>query len=153
MSDGREQELLALLAKPVKLFSSNVPIAEDRSINYAHKEIKKLLDDSCSYYDLSRTHSTFYLSSELISGVRTDVWYDTGGVKIPCFSGVYVLGAEEGSSLMVGDVPNLLAPGDLYLWEAGKRLRYSHENTIMLGFNIVPKSMLKNQDLSRWVEI
>jgi len=153
MSNGREQEILNLLAKPVKIFSSNVPIPEDHSSNYAHRELKKLLDDSCSFYELSRSHSTFYLSSELISGVRTDVWYDTGGVRIPCFSGVYVLGAEEGSSLMVGDVPNLLAPGDLYLWEAGKRLRYSHENTIMLGFNIVPKSMLKNQDLSRWSEI
>jgi hypothetical protein len=151
MSNGREQEVLELLAKPVKVFSSNVPISKDRSQVY--KEIKKLLEDSCAFYELSRTHLTFYSSSELISGVRTDVWYDTGGVRIPCFSGVYVLGAEEGSYVMVEDVPNLLAPGDLYLWEAGKRLRYSHENTIMLGFNIAPKSMLKNQDLSMWSEI
>jgi hypothetical protein len=151
MSNGREQEVLELLAKPVKVFSSNVPISKDRSQVY--KEIKKLLEDSCAFYELSRTHLTFYSSSELISGVRTDVWYDTGGVRIPCFSGVYILESEEGSSLMVGDVSNLLAPGDLYLWEAGKRLRYSHENTIMLGFSIAPKSMLKNQDLSRWSEI
>jgi hypothetical protein len=153
MSRGKEQELLELLAKPVKVFSSNVPIAEDRSINYAHREIKKLLDDSCSYYELSRTHSTFYTSSELISGVRTDVWYDTGGVRIPCFSGVYVLEAEEGSSIIIGGVPNLLAPGDLYLWEAGKKITYSHEKIVMLGFNIAPKSMLKNQDLNMWSEI
>jgi hypothetical protein len=151
MSNGREQEILELLAKPVKVFSSNVPISEDYS--YVYKEIKKLLEDSCNFYELSRTHLDFYLSSESISGVRTDVWYDTGGVRIPCFSGVYVLGAEEDSYLMVGDVANLLAPGDLYLWEAGKRLRYSHENTIMLGFNIVPKYMLKNQDLGLWSEI
>lgn len=153
MSNGREQELLDLLAKPVKIFSSNVPIPEDHSINYAHRELKKLLDDSCSYYDLSRTHSTFYLSSELISGVQTDVWYDTGGVRIPCFSGIYVLEAEEGSSITVGGVSNLLAPGDIYLWEAGKKITYSHEKTIMLGFNIAPKSMIKNQDLSMWSEI
>jgi hypothetical protein len=151
MSNGREQEILDLLAKPVKVFSSNVPISEDQS--YVHKEIKKLLEDSCNFYELSRTHLDFYISSESISGVRTDVWYDTGGVRIPCFSGVYILGAKEGSSLMVGEVANLLAPGDLYLWEAGKRLRYSHENTIMLGFSIVPKSMLKNQDLGRWSEL
>jgi hypothetical protein len=151
MSNGREQEILDLLAKPVKIFSSNVPISEDRF--HVYKEIKKLLDDSCVFYELSRTHLTFYRSSELISGVRTDVWYDTGGVRIPCFSGVYILGAEEGSSLMVGDVSSLLAPGDLYLWEAGKRLRYSHENTIMLGFSLVPKYMLNNQDLSLWSEI
>jgi hypothetical protein len=150
---NNHERLLSVLTRPVKVFSSNVPIPEDHSINYAHRELKKLLDDSCSYYELSRTHSTFYASSELISGVRTDVWYDTGGVRIPCFSGVYVLGAEEGSFITVGGVSNLLAPGDLYLWESGKRITYSHENTIMLGFNIVPKSMLKNQDLSRWVEI
>lgn len=151
MSNGREQEILELLAKPVKIFSSNVPTSEDRP--HVDKEIKKLLDDACTFYELSQTHLTFYLSSELINGVRTDVWYDTAGVRIPCFSGVYVLMAEEGSSLMVGDVPNLLAPGDLYLWEAGKRLRYSHENTSMLGFSVVPKYMLNNQDLSRWSEI
>jgi hypothetical protein len=80
---SKEQILLNVLTKPVKVFSSNVPFTEEPTINYAHREIKKLLDDSCSYYDLSRTHSTFYLSSELISGVRTDVWYDTGGVRIP----------------------------------------------------------------------
>ena len=151
MSNGREQEILELLAKPVKVFSSNVPISKDRS--YVYKEIKKLLDDSCVFYELSQVHLTFYLSSESISKVRTDVWYDTGGVRIPCFSGVYILEAEEGSSLMVGEVANLLAPGDLYLWEAGKRLRYSHENTIMLGFSLVPKYMLNNQDLSLWSEI
>jgi hypothetical protein len=50
-------------------------------------------------------------------------------------------------------VPNLLAAGDIYLWEAGKKITYSHENTVMIGFNIAPKSMLKNQDLSRWSEI
>ena len=150
---NKHERLLSVLTKPVKIFSSNVPIAKDMSINYAHREIKKLLEDSCSYYDLSRTHSSFYLSSELISRVRTDVWYDTGGVRIPCFSGVYVLESEEGSFITVGGVSNLLAPGDLYLWEAGKKITYSHEKTVMLGLNIVPKSMLKNQDLSRWVEI
>ena len=151
MSNGREQEILELLAKPVKIFSSNVPVSDDHSDMY--KELKKLLEDSCNFYELSTAHLTFYVSSELINGVRTDVWYDTAGVRIPCFSGAYVLAAEEGSSLMVGDVPNLLAPGDLYLWEAGKRLRYSNENTTMLGLNIVPKYMLKNQDLNRWSEI
>ena len=151
MSNGREQEILDLLAKPVKVFSSHVPISKDRP--HVYKEIKKLLEDSCNFYELSRTHVSFYRSSELINGVRTDVWYDTGGVRIPCFSGVYILEAEKGSSLMVGDVANLLAPGDLYLWEAGKRLRYSHENTIMLGFSLVPKYMLNNQDLSLWSEI
>jgi hypothetical protein len=150
---SKEQILLNVLTKPVKVFSSNVPFTTAPTINYAHREIKKLLDDSCSYYDLSRTHSTFYLSSELISVVRTDVWYDTGGVRIPCFSGVYVLESEEGSFITVGGVSNLLAPGDLYLWEAGKKITYSHEKTVMLGFNIAPKSMLKNQDLSMWSEI
>jgi hypothetical protein len=150
---NKHQLLLDVLTKPVKVFSSNVPIVEEMSINYAHKEIKKLLDDSCSYYELSRSHSTFYLSSELIKGVRTDVWYDTGGVRIPCFSGVYVLEAEESSFITVGGVSNLLAPGDLYLWEAGKKITYSHEKTVMLGFNTAPKSMLKNQDLSMWSEI
>jgi hypothetical protein len=150
---NKHQLLLDVLTKPVKVFSSNVPIEGELSINYAHREIKKLLEDSCSYYELSLTHSTFYLSSELISKVRTDVWYDTGGVRIPCFSGVYVLKSEEGSFITVGGVSNLLAPGDLYLWEAGKKITYSHEKTAMLGFNIVPKSMLKNQDLSTWSEI
>jgi len=150
---NKHQLLLDLLTKPVKVFSSNVPIAEEMSINYAHREIKKLLEDSCSYYELSRTHSTFYLSSKFIYRVRTDVWYDTGGVRIPCFSGVVVLEAEEGSFITVSGVSNLLAAGDIYLWEAGKKVTYSHENTFMLGFNIAPKSMLKNQDLSRWSEI
>jgi hypothetical protein len=150
---SKEQLLLNVLTKPVKIFSSNVPFTTAPTINYAHREIKKLLDDSCSYYDLSRTHSTFYLSSELIKSVRTDVWYDTGGVRIPCFSGVYVLESEEGSFITVGGVSNLLASGDLYLWEAGKKITYSHEKTVMLGFNIAPKSMLKNQDLSMWSEI
>lgn len=150
---SKEQILLNVLTKPVKVFSSNVPFTNVPTINYAHREIKKLLEDSCSYYELSRTHSTFYLSSELISGVRTDVWYDTGGVRIPCFSGVYILESEASSFITVGGVPNLLAPGDIYLWEAGKKITYSHEKTVMLGFNIAPKSMLKNQDLSMWSEI
>jgi hypothetical protein len=153
MSRGEEQVLLSLLTKPVKVFSSNVPIDGEPSINYAHREIKKLLEDSCSYYELSRTHSTFYLSSEFINGVRTDVWYDTGGVRIPCFSGVFILTAEEGSFITVGGVSNLLAAGNIYLWEAGKKITYSHKNTFMIGFNIAPKSMLKNQDLSMWSEI
>jgi hypothetical protein len=150
---NNQELLLSVLTKPVKIFSSNVPIVEDMSINYAHREIKKLLDDSCSYYELSRSHSTFYLSYELIGVVRTDVWYDTGGVRIPCFSGVVVLEAEEGSFMTVGGVSNFLAAGDIYLWEAGKKITYSHEKTVMLGFNIAPKSMLKNQDLSMWSEI
>ena len=151
MSNGREQEILELLSKPVKVFSSHVPISKDRS--YVYKEIKKLLDDSCVFYELSQVHLTFYLSSESISKVRTDVWYDTGGVRIPCFSGVVVLEAEEGSFITVGGVSNLLSAGDIYLWEAGKKITYSHENTVMLGFNIAPKSMLKNQDLNMWSEI
>jgi hypothetical protein len=151
---NNHERLLSVLTKPVNVSSRQMyPLLKSPTLNYAHREIKNLLDDSCSYYDLSRTHSTFYLSSELISGVRTDVWYDTGGVRIPCFSGVYVLEAEEGSFITVGGVSNLLAPGDLYLWEAGKRITYSHEKTVMLGFNIAPKSMLKNQDLSMWSEI
>jgi hypothetical protein len=150
---NKHQLLLDVLTKPVKVFSSNVPIVEEMSINYAHREIKKLLEDSCSYYELSRTHSTFYLSSEFIYRVRTDVWYDTGGVRVPCFSGVVVLEAEEGSFITVGGVSNLLAARDIYLWEAGKKITYSHENTFMLGLNIAPKSMLKNQDLSMWSEI
>jgi hypothetical protein len=66
---------------------------------------------------------------------------------------VVIISAEEGSFITVGGVSNLLSAGDIYLWEAGKKITYSHEKTVMLGFNIAPKSMLKNQDLSMWSEI
>lgn len=148
MSRGEEHLLLNVLAKPVKVFSSKVT-----DPNYAHKEFKSLIEDACSYYSLSRTHLTFYISSESISGVRTDVWYDTGGVSIPCFYGVLVLEAEPGSTMNVGGVDLPLIVNSLYLWESGKKIRYSHEKTAMLGFNIVPKSMLKNQDPARWQEL
>lgn len=145
---SKEQLLIQALSKPVKIFTSKTT----DSI-YAHKEFKNLLEEACSHYSLSRSHLTFYISSEIVSGVRTDVWYDTGGVSVPCFYGIMVIEAEPNSTINVGGVDLPLIVNSLYLWESGKRIRYSHEKTAMLGFNIVPKSMLKNQDPARWQEL
>lgn len=145
---SKEQLLIQALSKPVKIFTSKTT----DSI-YAHREFKSLLEEACSYYSLSRSHLTFYISSEKINGVRTDVWYDTGGVSVPCFYGIMVIEAEPNSTINVGGVDLPLIVNSLYLWESGKKIRYSHEKTAMLGFNIVPKSMLKNQDPARWQEL
>jgi len=145
---SKEQILIQALSKPIKIFSSKTT----DSI-YAHRDLKTLLEEACRYYNLSRSHLTFYISSEIIKKVRTDVWYDTGGVSIPCFYGIMVIEAEPDSTINVGGVDLPLIVNSLYLWESGKRIRYSHENTAMLGFNIVPKSMLKSQDPVRWQEL
>jgi hypothetical protein len=149
---NNEQILLGVESKPLEIFSSSVP-PKAININYALKEIKELLHDSCSYYELSRTHSTFYLSAELISQVKTDVWYDTGGIRIPVFSGIWVLSNTLGAHITVGNKSFPIVQGDLHMWETGKRITYSHENTVMLGFNIVTPSLLKNQDLSQWISL
>lgn len=150
---NKEQILFDAIAKPIKVFYSDVPATGSSELNYVHKEILFLLDEACSYYGLSKNHLTFYLSHEHITDVRTDVWYDTGGVRVPCFSGLYVLDAEENAQALIDTTICRLYPGAIYLWEAGKQIRYSHENTAMLGFNVAPTSMLKNQDMTLWKEL
>lgn len=150
---SKEQILLNVRSKPTKMFYSDLLPTGSTDINYAHKEILFLLEEACRYYDLSRKHLTFYVSHEQITSVRTDVWYDTGGVKIPCFYGVYVLSSEDGAHMLVDNVICKIYPGALYLWESGKRITYSHEDIAMLGFNVVPKAMIKNQDMDLWTEL
>jgi hypothetical protein len=132
--------------------SKNYFGAYNRNINKALQVIKGLLIDALSYYDLS-SKVGYYLSSDYSDSVRTDVWYDMGGVSVPCFSGVYFIESSEESTTSVNGDKYFTPKGTILLFEAGKRIVYGEENIKILTFSIAPIPLLEKQYPQKWLPL
>jgi len=114
--------------------------------------IRGLLIEALPYYDLS-SKSGYYLSSDYSDNVRTDVWYDMGGVSVPCFSGVYFIESSEESITSVNGDKYSTPKGTILLFEAGKRIIYGEENVKILTFSIAPIPLLEKQYPQKWLPL
>jgi len=132
--------------------SKNYFGAYNRNINKALQVIRGLLIEALSYYDLS-SKSGYYLSSDYSDNVRTDVWYDMGGVSVPCFSGVYFIKSSEESITAVNGDKYATPKGTILLFEAGKHIVYGETDLKLLTFSIAPIAMLERQYPQKWIPI
>lgn len=115
-------------------------------------EIKKVLVEACRVYEINIEKSRYYISSEYIDGVNTKAWYDFGGIRIPCFSGIVYLGKDI-YDMQVGKESCSLKEGDILLFEAGHKITYSSESFNMISFSIAPLSLLEGQYPQKWIPI
>jgi hypothetical protein len=85
--------------------------------------------------------------------VSTEYWYDTGGIRIPCFSGMAFLDDVDNMEITIGDTKVTVSSGDFILFEAGHKIVYSKSNTNMISFNIAPLDMLSGQYPQKWIPV
>lgn len=134
------------------LDSKNYLGAYNSNINKVLKSIRELLLEALDYYELSSKEG-YYISSEYVDDIRTDVWYDMGGMRIPCFSGVYFIESAENSTLKINNEIFKTPPGSILLFEAGKRVVYSDSNIKVLTFSVAPIPLLEKQYPQKWIPI
>lgn len=113
-------------------------------------EIKKVLAEACRVYDINIEKSRYYISSEHVSKVNSSAWYDFGGIRIPCFSGMVILDGE-GQEINVGKESLVVKNGDIMLFEAGHKITYGSESINMISFSIAPLSLLEGQYPQKWI--
>jgi len=132
--------------------SKNVLGIYNSSIYDILLEIKKMLSEACRVYDINIEKSRYYISSEYISGVKSDAWYDFGGIRIPCFSGMVILDGEL-QKIQIGKESIDVKAGDMLLFEAGHKIVYGSESLNMISFSIAPLSLLQGQYPQKWIPI
>lgn len=132
--------------------SKNYLGAYNKQINRALQIIRGLLTEALNYYELS-SKVGYYISSDYVEGVRTDVWYDMGGTRVPCFSGVYFIDSLDSSATTINGISYPTPKGTILLFEAGKRIVYGEENVKLLTFSIAPIAMLEKQYPQKWIPI
>jgi hypothetical protein len=133
-------------------YSKNYLGAYNKQINQAFQVIRGLLTEALKYYELS-SKAGYYISSDYVDDVRTDVWYDMGGTRVPCFSGIYFLESSEDSTTSINGVSYQTPSGTILLFEAGKKIIYGEESIKLLTFNIAPVPMLERQYPQKWIPI
>jgi hypothetical protein len=134
------------------LDSKNYFGAYNNNINKALQSIKELLLKALEYYELSSKEG-YYISSEYTDDIRTDVWYDMGGTRIPCFSGIYFIDSDQDSTIKINNETFKTPSGAILLFEAGKKVVYSNNNIKILTFSIAPIPMLEKQYPQKWIPI
>ena len=143
-------------------FLGNAPVEDPNSKNYLgayNKQINRvlqiirgLLTEALNYYELS-SKVGYYISSDYVKGVRTDVWYDMGGTRVPCFSGVYFIDSLDSSDTTINGTSYPTPKGTILLFEAGKRIVYGEADVKLLTFSISPIAMLEKQYPQKWIPI
>lgn len=141
---------------------SNDLIIDDRTKNYFTmyneqllsilKKNKLLLKNACEHYDVNYDKTAYHISSEYRDSLLDSAWYDAGGVKVPSFTSLCVLEAEENSSITIDDNKTEVKPGLILFFESGRKIRYS-KNMKILSCNIAPMSMLQFQYPQKWIPI
>lgn len=132
--------------------SKNVLGIYNSSIYDILLEIKRMLSEACKVYDINLEKSRYYISSEHISSVNNNAWYDFGGIRIPCFSGMVILDAKD-QQINVGKETVFVNSGDILLFEAGHKITYGSESFNMISFSIAPLSLLGGQYPQKWIPI
>lgn len=132
--------------------SNNVMSIYNTTIHNLLIKIKELLIESCNKYEINVDKTKFYLSSEYIDGVDSNAWYDTGGVRAPCFSGIIVLDCSSGI-LKIGKEKINVSKGDIVLFESGHRITYEDNSIKIISFVLSPISLLDGQYPQKWIPI
>ncbi len=132
--------------------SKNILGIYDSNMYTILMKIKKLLIEACNKYEINIEKSKYYISSEHESYQLKDAWYDFGGIRIPCFSGMVFL-KTDGSKITVGNESIIPSEGDILLFEAGHKITYGSESFNMISFSIAPLSMLVGQYPQKWIPI
>lgn len=132
--------------------SKNVFSIYNENIHSAFLSIKDLLDQACSNFEINIKKSKYYLSADYALKLRTDAWYDFGGIRKPCFSGIMLIDNNT-LGVKIDDTEIELNCGDIAVFEAGHKIRYNREDTKIIIFSIAPLSMLKGQYPQKWMLI
>jgi len=132
--------------------SKNYLGAYNKQINQALQVIRGLLFLALNYYELS-SKVGYYISSDYVEGVRTDVWYDMGGTRAPCFSGIYFIESLDSSTTTINGTSYSTPKGTILLFEAGKRIVYGEADVKLLTFSVAPIAMLERQYPQKWIPI
>ncbi len=148
---GKSSQLL----NSQKIFqkSSNHFGIYDKNIYSLLKSIRESLKSICYHYEINYARMFYYISSMYQKEVSTEYWYDTGGIRIPCFSGMAFLDDVDNMEITIGDTKVTVSSGDFILFEAGHKIVYSKSNTNMISFNIAPLDMLSGQYPQKWIPV
>lgn len=157
----REDRLIFISGTKAESVSSDL-IIDDRTKNYFTmynenllfilKKNKMLLKNACEHYDINCEKTSYHISSEYVDSPSDNAWYDAGGTKVPSFTSICVLEAEEKSSITIDGNKAEVSPGSILFFEAGRKIRYSKDIKI-LSCNIAPMSMLQFQYPQKWIPI
>jgi hypothetical protein len=141
--------------KKEKLFndSSNHFSLYNENIYKLALSIKEAVKEMCSHYDISYSRMSYFISSLYQEQVNSEYWYDTGGIRIPCFSGMAFLDNIESLKVKVGNSEVTVNSGDFIIFEAGHKITYSQNYTNMISFNIAPIAIIKGQYPEKWIPI
>jgi hypothetical protein len=157
----REDRLIFISGTKAENISNDL-IIDDRTKNYFAmynekllailKKNKTLLKNACEHYDINCEKTSYHISSEYIEPKLNNAWYDAGGTKVPSFTSLCVLEAEENSSIIIDNEKTEIKPGSILFFEAGRKIRYIG-NIKVLSCNIAPMSMLQFQYPQKWIPI
>jgi hypothetical protein len=125
----------------------------DKNIYSLLKAVIESLRSACSHYEINYERMFYFISSVYQKEVSSEYWYDTGGIRIPCFSGMAFLDGVDNLDITIGNTKVNVSSGDFILFEAGHRIVYSKNNTNMLSFNIAPLDMLSGQYPQKWIPV
>lgn len=123
----------------------------DKNTHSLLVKIKKMLKDACANHEINYDRMFYFISSYHQKNVSTEHWYDTGGIRIPCFSGIAFLDETDPLEVTIGDKRMSLSSGDVILFESGHKIIYEKSDVNMLSFNIAPLDMLKGQYPQKWI--
>jgi len=125
----------------------------DKNIYSLLKAVRESLRSACSHYEINYERMFYFISSVYQKEVSSEYWYDTGGIRIPCFSGMAFLDDVDNLEVTIGDTKVTVNSGDFILFEAGHKIVYNKNKTNMLSFSIAPLDMLSGQYPQKWIPV
>lgn len=132
---------------------SNIFSLYNKNINMLLNKIKQSLQEMCIYHEINYEKMYYYISSEYVESVDSTYWYDNGGIRIPCFSGIAILDDIDSLNIKIGKTEIDLGSGDFILFESGHKVVYGQNSVSMISFNIAPLEMLKGQYPKKWIPV
>lgn len=114
--------------------------------------IKKMLAELCKQYDINIEKNMYFISSEYENELLNNYIYDTGGIRIPCFSGYCFLNCKDDSYIKIENKKIEISNGSIILFESGHKIKFNNVESA-ISFNISPISMLAGQYPQKWMPV
>lgn len=134
----------------------------DLSFNYlqiynknVHSCVRKISQDiktMCESYQISMSKNMFFITSDYELDFSEDFWYDTGGTKIPSFSGYWFLETKEDAFISIEDKDIDVMPGKIVCFEASRKTIFKNVESA-ISFNVTTLSKLEGQYPQKWMPI
>lgn len=124
----------------------------DKNIFDAFQIIKTMWGKMCVLNNLDVNKNRYYITSEINNISSSNFWYDDGGIRIPVFSGHWILECQDNPSININNEDVQLQRGSIVMFEAGKKYSFSNISVI-LSFNISTYSKIVNQYPQKWMPL